>query len=127
MLFNSVEFVLFLCSVLVVFYAMPRRARPLFLLAASYYFYAYWNVKFLALLIAITLADYGGAIAMTRLSSTTARRGFLAVCVSLNLAVLGALKYLAPAYKGLHALTGFPEPAFVSEIVLPIGISFHTF
>ena len=127
MLFNSVEFVLFLCSVLVVFYAMPRRVRPLFLLAASYYFYAYWNVKFLALLIAITLADYGGAIAMTRLSSTTARRGFLAVCVSLNLAVLGALKYLAPAYKGLHALTGFPEPAFVSAIILPIGISFHTF
>ncbi len=127
MLFNSPEFVLFLVSVLVVFYAIPKRARPLLLLAASYFFYAYWNVKFLILLIAITLADFGGALAMTKLSSTAARRGFLTVCVGLNLAVLVALKYLAPAYKGLHALTGLPEPGFVSDIVLPIGISFHTF
>ena len=59
MLFNTIDFVIFLIAVVIVYYAIPaNKYRKLFLLAASYYFYACWNVAFLGLLVFDTLVAY---------------------------------------------------------------------
>src|ERR1039458_9043495 len=86
MLFNTTQFFLFLAVVLVLFYTAPRRSRKYILLAASYYFYASWNAKFIALLLTLTVIDYGAGLVLGR-----------------------------------------PPHSFFLEIVLPLGISFHTF
>ena len=63
MLFNTVQFFIFLAVVLAAFYALPWwNARKWLLLGASYYFYASWNPKFLLLLGTLTLVDYFCAI-----------------------------------------------------------------
>src|ERR1700676_3498604 len=64
MLFNTVQFFLFLAVVLALFYAAPPAWRKYILLAASYYFYASWNPKFLALLLTLTAIDYSAGIAL---------------------------------------------------------------
>src|SRR5271165_4676083 len=66
MLFNTLEFFVFLAIVLVVFYAAPRTLRRVILLIASYVFYLSWNYKFVVLLLGLTVVDYGAAIAIER-------------------------------------------------------------
>src|ERR1039458_9366171 len=58
MLFNTTQFFVFLAVVLALFYSAPRGWRKYILLAASYYFYASWNAKFIALLLTLTAIDY---------------------------------------------------------------------
>ena len=56
MLFNTIDFIIFLITVVIVYYAIPQnRGRKIFLLLASYYFYACWNVAFLGLLLFDTI------------------------------------------------------------------------
>jgi alginate O-acetyltransferase complex protein AlgI len=113
MLFNTVQFFAFLATVLLLFYALPWwTTRKYLLLAASYYFYASWNPKFLLLLWALTLIDYACARWIER-----SRRPKLALIFSLA-ANLGFLAY----FKYTNFLLGTTY-----DIVLPLGISFHTF
>ena len=59
MLFNTIDFVIFLIAVVIVYYAIPvNKYRKLFLLVASYYFYVCWNVAFLVLLLFDTAVSY---------------------------------------------------------------------
>ena len=59
MLFNTIDFIVFLIAVVIVYYAIPQnRGRKIFLLLASYYFYACWNVAFLGLLLFDTIVAY---------------------------------------------------------------------
>ncbi len=123
MLFNTAPFFLFLAAVLLLFYALPWwNARKWLLLGASYYFYASWNAKFLFLLGTLTLVDYGCALWIERSS-----RPKVALILSLaaNLGFLAFFKYtnfLAGIWAGLAG-----GPVTVFDIVLPLGISFHTF
>jgi alginate O-acetyltransferase complex protein AlgI len=127
MLFNSLAFWLFLPLVLLVYWAVPARwntARNYFLLAASYFFYAYWDVRFLSLIVLSTLVDYFAA------RGGPGRKGALICSVIVNLCILGYFKYanffLDSAYHALQSLgvsTSIPS----LDIVLPVGISFYTF
>jgi D-alanyl-lipoteichoic acid acyltransferase DltB (MBOAT superfamily) len=133
MLFNSVEFPLFLAAVLLgYFVVIPRswwRARKAFLLVASWVFYASWNPFFLLLLLFSTGLDYLVARAMERVERPAARR--LLLCMSLcgNLGLLGYFKYGnflgENLYRLLRPWNVVPPP--VADIVLPVGISFYTF
>ncbi|MBR6380594.1 MAG: MBOAT family protein, partial [Lachnospiraceae bacterium] len=58
MVFNSLTFLIFLPAVLAGYYLLPRRARTFWLLAASYVFYASWNVKYTALILISTGITY---------------------------------------------------------------------
>ncbi len=118
MLFNTARFFAFFAIVLVLFYASPRAARKYLLLVASYVFYASWNVIFLPLLAIITLVDYGCALWMSRL--TRHRWVFLVISVAVNLGFLGFFKYF-------NFVAGMIDPSYTLAIILPIGISFHTF
>jgi alginate O-acetyltransferase complex protein AlgI len=131
MLFNSWTFGVFLAIVLPVYYFLGWRRQNLFLLAASYIFYGWWDWRFLILLMLSTVVDFFVAKAMSAASDPTRRRRLMVMSVSLNLIYLGFFKYFnffADSLKQSLALLGLPEPdGFTLNVVLPVGISFYTF
>ena len=136
MWFNSFLFLLFLTVVLCVYPAIPGwRAKKRFLLACSYLFYACWSPPFLLLLIASSTIDYTVGRALGRQSDEHLRRLLVAVSCSTNLGILAFFKYarfLIDSYDSLVqglglSLLSLTPPAWISSIVLPIGISFYTF
>jgi alginate O-acetyltransferase complex protein AlgI len=131
-LFNSFPFLLaFLPAVVVAYFAIPRhRLRLLVVVGASYYFYAYAEWWFPALMAASTLISYGTGRMLERRPS----KAVLATGIGGVLALLAYFKYagFAGGYgaDAVHVLTGRGLPGFRSflhGIVLPIGISFYTF
>ncbi len=110
------------------------RPRPvawkLFLLAASYLFYGWWDARFLLLLGASQLGNTIAGFAIARASSDEARRWAVRVGVGGNLALLGFFKYYGFFVESLVALlrpAGLAPTPLLIEIALPVGISFFTF
>ncbi|MDP8980953.1 MAG: MBOAT family protein [Acidobacteriota bacterium] len=125
MLFNSVQYFLFLALVLLLFYNSAGTLRKFILLVASYGFYAWWNWKFVPLLLVLTTIDYWAAIWMTR-ARPERKRAFLLISVLANLSFLCVFKYYNFLADNVAGLIGLPPSAFNLSIVLPLGISFHT-
>jgi alginate O-acetyltransferase complex protein AlgI len=127
-LFNSLTYVFFLPAVVAVTWALPARFRPLFLLAASYIFYADWNPPFLALIVGMTIVNYALGLAQGR--KTPRSQPLLVLAVAFNLATLGTFKYLglldATAVSFTHAL-GLAASWPLIRLILPLGLSFFTF
>ncbi len=124
MLFNSQAFVLgFLPCVLALYYGAAGRAalRQGVLVAASLVFYGWWDVRFVPLLVGLTLANW----LVVRGFGRWRRDGWLVAGVMLNLLVLGVCKYANFAAGSLDALLGTVHRPW--SIVLPLGISFFTF
>lgn len=130
MLFNSWIFAAFLLLVLPVYYGLPLRGQNIFLLAASYVFYGWWDWRFLFLLFASTVLDYTVAIFLERSTNPRARRALIGCSLAGNLGMLGFFKYydffVASAKDALSAL-GIPFTPALLEAVLPVGISFYSF
>ncbi len=93
MSFNSFDFLYFLLIVYAFYLVLHRRAQNLFLLVASYFFYAYWDWRFLSLVIASTLTDYFCGLAIDRAELEGKRRFFLFISIVVNLGILGFFKY----------------------------------
>ena len=126
MLFSTPQFFLFFLVVLVLFYAAPRAWGRVILLVASYYFYARWNWKFIPLLLSLTVIDYIAAIWIEE--KTGAKRRFaIVVSIAANLGFLGFFKYYNFAASNFASVLGLPPNHFFLAVVLPLGISFHTF
>lgn len=130
MLFNTIDFVIFLIAVVIIYYAIPtNKYRKLFLLVASYYFYACWNVAFLALLFFDTAVSYLAGRLMEG-KGMTYQEKVLWPSVILILTPLFCFKYLNFFLTAFHdVLTSFGIAMVVPEfeLLLPIGISFYTF
>jgi D-alanyl-lipoteichoic acid acyltransferase DltB (MBOAT superfamily) len=133
MLFSTPTFGVFLALVVTLYWALGSgrpRARQGLLLVGSYYFYACWDVRFLALIFAVTVLDYVAGRVVERLGDDRRLRWLtVAVVTGLNLGLLGFWKYIAfflTALSPLAELAGAPAPPHV-EVVLPVGISFFTF
>jgi D-alanyl-lipoteichoic acid acyltransferase DltB (MBOAT superfamily) len=132
MLFPTVTFAIFFMIVLPVSWLlMPRRQRwKLFMLGASYFFYGYWNWRFVFLIVASTVINqvFAHRIGVTR--SERARRWLLGSAVVFNLGLLGYFKYydffLTSAQNTLNSFGLDIAPEIVG-ITLPVGISFFTF
>jgi D-alanyl-lipoteichoic acid acyltransferase DltB (MBOAT superfamily) len=127
MLFNTLHFFGFLAAVLALFYASPRGLRKYILLAASYCFYGTWNYRFIPLLLVLTAIDYTAGIWLQRIEAGPRRKAVLIFSLSANLAFLGFFKYYNFLAANLALLAGRPANSFFRDIVLPLGISFHTF
>jgi len=129
-LFNSAAFAVFLPIVLVVYWSLrSTRQQNLFLLAASLFFYGWWDWRFLSLIALSTCVDYGCALSIERERERggTGRRWVTASLVS-NLGILGVFKYydfFVESAEPLWAALGW-RPDLL-HVVLPIGISFYTF
>jgi len=127
MLFNTAPFFIFLATVLVLFYTSPRVLRRYILLAASYFFYGCWNYKFIALLLTLTAIDYTAGIWLEKVPPGPRKKAVLIMSLSANLGFLGFFKYYNFLAGNLALLIGKPVHSFFLDIVLPLGISFHTF
>lgn len=110
-----------------IYFALPYRWRWLFLLAVSYYFYAFWNASYIILIALSTLIDYSVARMLGRVDNeqVSVRRLLLLVSILVNLGVLFVFKYFNFFTESFSALLGINSP--VLEVLLPVGISFYTF
>ncbi len=133
MLFVSYEFLVFLPLALLGCALLGRigtRARNLFLVAASYVFYGWWDWRFLSLIAASSLLDYAVGIGLGRARAPAARRLLLAASLAGNLGLLGFFKYFDFFLESLRAAAaalGWTLDAAPLRLVLPVGISFYTF
>ena len=129
MLFNSVQFFIFLIVTLTLFYSWPLSPTPwrrIILLVASYFFYMSWNWKFIPLLLTLTIIDFFCAKWIVRTEGPK-RKLAMIVSVAANLGFLGFFKYYNFLANNVALLSDKPDHAFYLNIVLPLGISFHTF
>jgi alginate O-acetyltransferase complex protein AlgI len=130
MVFNSLHFVWFFIVVYAAYRLMPHRAQNWLLLAASYYFYAAWDWRFLGLLIASTLVDFTCGLWLGGNLPAAKRRALLCLSLGFNLVLLGFFKYFNFFADSLHTLFGALgwQLDFVTvRVLLPVGISFYTF
>jgi D-alanyl-lipoteichoic acid acyltransferase DltB (MBOAT superfamily) len=130
MVFNSVHFVWFFLVVYAAYRALPHRGQNWLLLAASYYFYAAWDWRFLGLLIGSTVVDFTCALLLDRALSTARRRLLLGLSLGFNLTLLGFFKYFNFFADNLHTLfqaAGWQLDFVTLHVLLPVGISFYTF
>ena len=129
MLFHSALFIVFL-GVLVPVFGLLRdgRSRNALLLAASYLFYANWDVRYLPLLLVSTAVDAAVGRRIHASRSAAQRRGWLLLSLVANLGLLAVFKYgnfVLDNGAGLFAAFGVEAPRLPVEV--PIGISFYTF
>lgn len=134
MLFNSYTFLWFLPVVFCGYWALQRRLawQNVWLLVASYTFYAWWDVRFLLLIVGVTLVGYAAGLVMQRPGAgAQLRKWTCAVAVCLCVGVLCTFKYydfFAAELNALLRALGFGGDVFLLlNVVLPVGISFYTF
>jgi len=138
MVFNSLQFLWFFAAVYALYRAVPalmpparaHRAQNWLLLVASYYFYAAWDYRFLALLGASTIVDYSCGLAMGSMADQRKRKVVLWLSVAFNLTLLGFFKYFnffADNLQALFGAIGWQVDDVTLRVLLPIGISFYTF
>jgi len=129
MLFNQLIFVVFLTAVLL-FLLLVRnnRIRKLFLLACSYYFYAYWDWRFCGLLLFSTVLDYWVGQKLKVTDDAGKRKALLLLSIVSHLSLLGFFKYFNFFVHSLQVLAApLGWNLGTLNIILPVGISFYTF
>ena len=129
--FNSGAFLLYLPLVVTLYWLLPHKARKYWLLAASWFFYMYWNPLLILLLLASTAVDYFCGRGMEVWQSRPGRRKALLVCSMVtNLGLLFFFKYwdfFADTASRLFGRMGLSWQAPALHLILPVGISFYTF
>lgn len=133
MLFNSVGFAIFLPIVFILYWFVVNknyRHQNALLLAASYYFYACWDWRFMFLLMFSTGLDYYTGIKMADASRVSTKKIWFWLSVSINLGFLAVFKYFnffSASFADASTQLGFHINPWTLNVILPIGISFYTF
>ena len=133
MLFNSLDFCLFLPIVFILYwfcFQKKLKAQNILILAASYFFYSCWDWRFLFLLIFSTALDYYTALKVERAATNTNRKFWFWLSIIVNLGFLGVFKYydfFASSFSEALSILGFSANPWLLDMVLPVGISFYTF
>jgi D-alanyl-lipoteichoic acid acyltransferase DltB (MBOAT superfamily) len=130
MLFNSLEFILFFPIVATVYFVIPHKYRWAFLLAASYFFYMSWNPAYALLLLTSTAVTYTVSMLIPKRKTAGAKKTLLALCVTVNLAILFTFKYFELFTSGLYFVLDRLNVQYSPvgySLLLPVGISFYTF
>jgi D-alanyl-lipoteichoic acid acyltransferase DltB (MBOAT superfamily) len=125
-LFPTVTFAVFFMVVLPVSWALMRyqRAWRIWILLASYVFYAWWDWRFVFLLFASTIVNHVLAVGIHRSHGVGARKGLLALAIAFDLGLLGYFKYTNFFLSTADNVAG---TSWIAHVVLPVGISFYTF
>jgi len=130
MVFNSIEFAIFLPIVVLLFYLLPQKLRWVMLLAASCVFYMWFVPKYILILLVTIIIDYSAGILMEKHENEPKKKKtFLVISVVSTLLVLFIFKYLGfinDNFVWLCQKLGLDVRTSVN-IILPIGLSFHTF
>ena len=120
MVFNSLNFLMFILVVLPLYWLTPVKFRWALLLPAGMFFYGFWKPWYLLLLIATILVDYSCGVLLDKTEDAGRRKLILAMSITANLGILAYFKYgnfLLAALAGHH----------LHDFLLPVGISFYTF
>ena len=128
--FNSLAFLFFLPVVTAVYWTLPHGGRKYWLLAASYFFYMYWNPMLIVLLLFSTAVDYFCSLGMERFDDPKTRKALLLTSIFMNLGLLFSFKYLdffGETVNSLCAALAIPYRVPALNLILPVGISFYTF
>ena len=132
MLFPTLAFGVFFLFVFFTTWSLDREngRRKLFLLLASWVFYAQWDWRFVALLIASAILNWGLAVLVARAEPEARKKLLVGLGVAANLLILGVFKYYGFFIEQAGELLtrfGWERDLPLLEIVLPVGISFFTF
>lgn len=132
MLFNSIDFAIFLPIVFILYWFVFKalKSQNILLIVASYVFYAWWDWRFLGLIITSTLIDYTIGLAIGKEQRTKSKKLLLALSILLNLGILGFFKYynfFIENFNKAFSLFGRELDINYLNIILPVGISFYTF
>lgn len=130
MLFNSFQFLIFFIVVWTLFLALRGTPRKILLLVASYYFYMCWNARYILVILAITLIDYMAGILIERSEGAKRRKLFLGLSLFCNIGLLAVFKYfnfLSLSATGIFHWAGGHQSTPLLNVLLPMGLSFHTF
>lgn len=131
MIFNSLVFWAFFAVVYGLYRALPHRGQNILLLTSSYFFYGWWDWRFLSLIFISTVIDYWAGLAIDGAGPNERRRRMaMWVSVATNLGILGFFKYFNFFADNLVVLlqtVGVTTPIRHLNIILPVGISFYTF
>lgn len=138
MLFHTAVYALFLPIVLGLYHllgliAAPARrvrAQNLLLLAASYFFYGWWDWRFVGLIVLSSAVDYAVGVGLEATADARSRRSILAASLAVNLGILGFFKYydfFVSSFVEAFAAVGIHLSAPTLRIILPVGLSFYTF
>jgi len=132
MLFPTVQFAIFFVVVFLGNWLLMQHPRPWrwFILAASYFFYGFWDWRFTFLLAGVTVVNQFCAVRIRAARTPRARRGFLVGALVADLAAISFFKYygfLVTSVVSVLESVGLNPSVRLLEVVLPIGISFFTF
>jgi len=133
MLFNSIEFALFLPLVFWIYwFALGKsiKLQNLFILIASYVFYGWWDPRFLVLIFLSTIVDFYIGIGLHKSSEYHIRKALLVTSLIVNIGILFVFKYYGFFVQNfIDAFTFFGSQLQLDSlsIILPVGISFYTF
>lgn len=132
MIFPTLDFLLFFLVVFALVWLVnpSHLARKVVLLGASYFFYAYWDWRFLFLLIASTVVNWGAGWLLETGKDERWRKWVVTLAIAANLLTLGFFKYYGFFIESLDALlrsVGIERDLPFIEVVLPVGISFFVF
>ena len=133
MLFNSIDFAVFLPIVFILYWFVTHRylkTQNLLIVVASYVFYGWWDWRFLSLIVFSTIVDYSIGVFLSKEDNKTRRKLLLWVSVFINLGFLGFFKYYNFFLDNfVSAFSFFGNDISINSlnIILPVGISFYTF
>ncbi|HZU26123.1 MAG TPA: MBOAT family O-acyltransferase [Bryobacteraceae bacterium] len=131
MLFDSPVYLVFLALVVLVYWRLGWRAQNRFLLLASYFFYGWWDWRFLLLMMISTVVDFTLAGRIAEAEDQRRRRMLLTISLVMNFGFLGFFKYcnfFIDSFAAMLEMAGAHHiPRGLLQIILPPGISFYTF
>jgi alginate O-acetyltransferase complex protein AlgI len=133
MLFNSLEFAIFLPIVFVLYWFVTNRHLKLqnaLIVAASFVFYGWWDWRFLFLLIFSASVDYFVGLSLARNQDERSRKALVGISIIVNLGLLAFFKYynfFAEGFADAFTYFGYKITTNSLRIILPLGISFYTF
>jgi len=132
MLFNSLDFAVFFPIFFLLYWLVAKNLelRNVFLLLSSYVFYAWWDWRFLFLIIFSSILDYVIGQKLGKLKNKKSRKGLLLISLLSNLGLLAYFKYanfFIDSFVNSFNFLGGSLDSFSLNIILPVGISFYTF
>lgn len=133
MLFNSIDFAIFLPIVFILYWFIENRNlkfQNVLIVIASYLFYGWWDWRFLSLIIFSTLVDYLIGFSLSKQENQKKRKLLLWISILVNLGFLGFFKYynfFLDNFVAAFSFFGKEINANSLNIILPVGISFYTF
>jgi len=133
MLFNSIAFLLFLPVVFGLYWFVFHKHLKLqnaLIVVASYFFYGWWDWRFLSLITVSTLVDFVVGLRLQNETRERRRKQLLVASISVNLGMLGYFKYFnffVDSFVDSFAALGLQLESRTLHVLLPVGISFYTF